>query len=101
MNEVIIYGGLPLRRADVYRDAFHKAGNNKAADMFAFGQNAKIAPERVIPFTLVEFYRFEEAEDNHMRIPRDIIDNHQDFFRQYKYILTANNERVKKFDNIF
>lgn len=49
MNEVIIYGGLPVRRADVYKDALKKTGSKKAADMFAFGQRTKLAPEGVKP----------------------------------------------------
>jgi len=39
MNETIRYGGLPLRRCDVYRDALDRTGSHQAADMFAFGIN--------------------------------------------------------------
>jgi hypothetical protein len=38
-NETILYGGLPLRRCDVYRDALERTGSWRAADMFAFGLN--------------------------------------------------------------
>jgi 8-oxo-dGTP pyrophosphatase MutT (NUDIX family) len=51
MNEVIIYGGLPVRRADVYKDALKETGDKKAADMFAFGSQTKLAPEGTVPFT--------------------------------------------------
>ena len=34
--EVILYGGLPCRRSDVYRDALARTGNMRAADRFAF-----------------------------------------------------------------
>jgi hypothetical protein len=36
MNEVIRYGGLPVRRYDVYRDALARTGNDQAAQRFAF-----------------------------------------------------------------
>jgi hypothetical protein len=38
MEEVILYGGMPLRRRDVYRDALACTGSAKAADYFAFRQ---------------------------------------------------------------
>ena len=34
-NETILYGGLPLRRCDVYRDALERTGSHRAAEMFA------------------------------------------------------------------
>lgn len=36
MAEVILYGGLPCRRSDVYRDALARTGSMRAADRFAF-----------------------------------------------------------------
>ena len=55
VNEIIIYGGLPMSRKDVYRDALNRTGSTKAADMFAFGPNTKIAPSNHEPYTLEEF----------------------------------------------
>lgn len=36
MHEVILYGGLPVRRGDVYVDALARTGSTWAADRFAF-----------------------------------------------------------------
>jgi len=55
MGEVILYGGLPMTRANVYRQALKDTGSAKAADMFAFGSHIKLAPEGTVPFTLAEF----------------------------------------------
>ena len=41
MNETILYGGLPLRRCDVYKDALDRTGSRWAADMFAFAPHHK------------------------------------------------------------
>lgn len=51
MNEVIIYGGFPMTRANVYRDALAQTNDKKAADTFAFGPNARKAPEGVVGFS--------------------------------------------------
>ncbi len=55
MGEVILYGGLPMTRANVHRQALKDTGSAKAADMFAFGSHIKLAPEGTKPFTLAEF----------------------------------------------
>ena len=54
-NEVILYGGLPLRRGDVYRDSLEATGSHKAAEMFACGFYTKLAPEGTQALTLREF----------------------------------------------
>jgi len=70
MQEVVIYGGLPARRCDVYDHALRTlrtrigADNGgkpvseqdcrRAAEMFAFGFNTKLAPEGTMPLTLTE-----------------------------------------------
>lgn len=54
MNEVIIYGGFPMTRANVYRHALKVTGSRKAADMFAFGPNARKAPKGTRPFTIAQ-----------------------------------------------
>ena len=41
MAEVILYGGLPVRRADAYEDALMRTGSHKLADAYAFGPRAK------------------------------------------------------------
>lgn len=38
--ETVMYGGLPCRRADVYRDVFDRTGDKRAADLFAFSKPA-------------------------------------------------------------
>ncbi len=40
LNEVILYGGLPYKRVDVYRHALETTDSRKAADMFAFSKKA-------------------------------------------------------------
>ena len=55
MNEVILYGGIPMTRANVYRQALVDTGSKKAADMFAFSTTTKVAPSGTRPLTLVEF----------------------------------------------
>ena len=59
MNEVIIYGGLPLTRADVYRDALKKTGDVKAASMFAFGERTKKTDQQ--PISLEKMHEIEES----------------------------------------
>jgi len=70
MNEVILYGGLPVRRADVYAHALKTlqtyigADNGgrpvtpqdarRGADAFAFGFNTKSAPPGAVPLTREE-----------------------------------------------
>ena len=41
MTEVILYGGLPVRRIDAYEDALNRTGSIWAAELFAFGLRAK------------------------------------------------------------
>lgn len=55
MNEVILYGGIPMRRCDVYRDALEATGSHKAADMFAFGLRARAVDAK--PWSLDTFRR--------------------------------------------
>jgi hypothetical protein len=62
MNEVIIYGGVPMRRADVYRDALTETGSRKAADMFAFGPNTKVAPPGTIPVSLKQNRKWKHSK---------------------------------------
>lgn len=56
MNEVIIYGGLPMRRCDVYTLAAEHLGSHArdrfGADWFAFGPYAKVVDME--PWTLAE-----------------------------------------------
>jgi hypothetical protein len=47
MEEVILYGGLPVRRGDVYNDVLKRTGSHKAAEQFAFGFATKLAPPGV------------------------------------------------------
>lgn len=70
MAEVIIYGGLPVRRYDVYRDALKRARTRigddnggrpitekdcrKVADMFAFSFNTRLAPANSTPLSREE-----------------------------------------------
>lgn len=49
MAEVILYGGLPARRGDVYRDAFARTGDWRIADRYAFGPRATIVD--LVPLT--------------------------------------------------
>ena len=53
-NEVIMYGGLPLRRKDVYKDVMATLKDKRAADMFAFGHNHK-ALKGVKPYSYAQF----------------------------------------------
>lgn len=70
MNEVIIYGGLPVRRKDVYRDALRRTGSTKAADMFAFGQQTKPAPEGWEPLSYDELQKIDAGES--MKISKTV-----------------------------
>lgn len=54
MSEIIIYGGVPMRRSDVYKDALSQTGSTKAADIFAFSKDA--IPDRE-PMSLLEFQK--------------------------------------------
>ena len=54
MNEVIIYGGLPVRRIDVHRDVMKNLNNRKAADMFAFGPNTKVVKAKPYSFNQLQ-----------------------------------------------
>jgi hypothetical protein len=62
MNEVIIYGGLPVRRKDVYKDALEVTGDKKAADMFAFGTQTKLAPKEWQPLTYDQLQKIKKGE---------------------------------------
>ena len=42
MNEVISFGGMPMRRADVYAIVLRDTGSARAADHFAFGPNTRV-----------------------------------------------------------
>jgi len=55
MNEVILYGGFPMTRANVYRQVLEDIGEEKAADLFAFGGTTKLAPEGMEPMTREQF----------------------------------------------
>lgn len=55
MGEVILYGGLPMTRANVHRQALKDTGSRKAADMFTFGSHIKLAPKGWEPLTLAQF----------------------------------------------
>jgi hypothetical protein len=78
MNEVIFYGGIPMTRTDVYRQAYKDTGSRKAADTFAFAPHKRKAPKGVRPVSLREFNRITSQEKsrgikitpNRPRIPR-------------------------------
>ena len=53
MSEVISYGGLPMRRCDVYAVCFADTGDKMCADLFAFGPNTRIMDCE--PMTVAEF----------------------------------------------
>lgn len=57
MNEVIIHGGIPLSRANVYRLVKQSTKSSKAANMFAFGSHIKKAPKGTKPYTLSQAKR--------------------------------------------
>ena len=59
MNEVVLYGGLPMRRADVYRHALKVTGSRKAADMFAFSERKKAVNQK--PITLKQLASIERS----------------------------------------
>ncbi len=59
MNEVISYGGLAMRRCDVYREIEERTGDLKAADYFAFRPSATVLD--VEPLTLKEAQQFFAA----------------------------------------
>lgn len=52
-NEVIMYGGFPMRRRDVYQDALQSTGSTQAAEMFAFSERHK--PINESPISMEEF----------------------------------------------
>lgn len=58
MDEVIVYGGLPARRADVYRDMLRRTGSEWAADLFAFGSRTQLAPAGAEPLALADLAAF-------------------------------------------
>jgi len=81
MNEVILYGGIPMTRADVRRQAQEDTGDAKAADMFAFSSSARVAPEGVEPVSLAEFKQITEEEEPHAEERRHLsnkVDLHPD-----------------------
>ena len=53
-NEVIMYGGLPLRRKDVYKDVMLDFKNKRMAETFAFGHSHKTL-KGVKPYSLAQF----------------------------------------------
>lgn len=61
MEEVVIYGGLPMRRCDVYALACEhlgdQAGRPFGADWFAFGPE----PVELEPYSLADARRIMEA----------------------------------------
>lgn len=65
MNEVISYGGIPLRRCDAYKHALSIQGNDKGM----FGADYQAFRPEVIgaePWTLAEF---ESLMAGNMKIP--------------------------------
>ena len=52
-NEVIIYGGLPLQRKDVYKDIMLDFKDKKMADTFAFNPRSKVVNMK--PYSLTQF----------------------------------------------
>lgn len=70
MEEIIIYGGLPVRRGDAYTHALRtlrtrigddnggrpitEADARRGAEMFAFGYQTRLAPADAVPLTLEE-----------------------------------------------
>ena len=54
LTEVVLYGGLPVRRCDVYQDVLKRTGSTKAADLFTFGPRRKLARPGAIPLTREE-----------------------------------------------
>ena len=59
-DQIISYGGLPMRRADVYAAALHDTGSKRAADLFAFGPNAM--PMDCEPISFEQFLTITSAE---------------------------------------
>jgi hypothetical protein len=56
MNEVILYGGLPMSRANVYRVALEDMkGDGKAADYIAFSPSYKVAPPGTVGMSIEQF----------------------------------------------
>ena len=52
-DEVIMYGGLPLRRKDVYKDVMLDFKDKKMADTFAFNPRSKVVNMK--PYSLTQF----------------------------------------------
>ena len=52
MGEYINYGGAAYRRSEVYQDVRKVTGDKWAADLFAFGPNARVIPEDELPYFL-------------------------------------------------
>lgn len=76
MAEVILYGGLPARRADVYAHALAtlrtyigtdngrrpvtEEDARRGAEQFAFGFNTRLAPVGAVPLTLDELNKLDD-----------------------------------------
>lgn len=76
VNEVIIYGGLPAKRKDVYRDALEVTGSKTAADLFAFGQQTKLAPPGSKPLSYQQLKKIRKSKPRKaQRLPRSMGNN--------------------------
>lgn len=93
MNEVIIYGGLPLRRSDVYKDALKQTGSEKAADMFAFSVRHKTVD--IKPLSYEEYNRLTRTSKVKLLKLHDDGDMTLQKGKQ-KYVVTTNREVFKK-----
>lgn len=63
LNQVILYGGLPVRRCDVYRDALRRTGDKRAADMFAFGPQVTPLHRDTEPLSAAQLANLETTVD--------------------------------------
>lgn len=86
MSEVIYYGGLPMRRADVYQAALEATGSHKAADMFAFSPNHKEAPAGTEPLSEYDIRRIIHAPS----------ESEKDDWERGKEIFIALTKQVEK-----
>lgn len=53
VNEVIVYGGVPMRRCDVYAVCLEDTQDKRCADYFAFGSAQKAIDAE--PVSIAEF----------------------------------------------
>jgi len=67
MNEVILYGGFPVTRANVYRIALEDLKDRKGADYIAFGAtHYEVLPEGSAAMSIEEF----RYATTHNRLPK-------------------------------